>query len=151
MRKFVAERRAPRLDQRRDGERIGAGAGRDEGDRHVFPENLGQAPLGALRPIVRAIGWCCPVVGVDDGLKDCRRGAGGIVAGEVEVHAPLVARTRSFRQAGFGGLEPDRFLLSSSAVLPDLAALAATAQFPGPEAPVRLKDGLKSGNVARRR
>ena len=85
VRSLVAQHRAPRGRQVRDGERIRHGAGRHQKYGDFLFENLGKAPLDSRRPVVIAVAERITHIRTGDRVEDFRRHSGGVVAREVHV------------------------------------------------------------------
>src|SRR5262249_19722346 len=85
MRSRVTEHRAPGRREMRQRQRIRTGPGRQQKDRHVVLEQLGEPRLDAPGPVVIAIGQRGAVVRPRNGGEDLGRDPGSVVAGEIHV------------------------------------------------------------------
>ena len=94
MRFLVAQHRAPGRRQVRERERIRHRAGRHQEHRDLALEQLGEALLDPLGPLVVAVAERIAGVGLAQRVEDFRRHSGGVVA--CEIHAfPQSRRARA--------------------------------------------------------
>src|SRR6185437_12364514 len=89
VRLLVAERRLPGPRQRRQRQRVRRRAGWHEKGLDVGLENLGQLRDGAQRPRIGAVSGGRPAARRHHRCENFRRGAGRVVAGEIQGGSPF--------------------------------------------------------------
>src|SRR5262245_16991782 len=83
MRLLVAEHGAPRRGEMRERKRVGGGPGRQQKDRDLMLEELGEPALDPLGPAVAAISERGARIRARNGGEDVRRDPRRVVAGEI--------------------------------------------------------------------